>query len=124
MRYILFLCYSLCLCKLVFAQSQQTHSHDCKKPTKFANACYSLKGSLYSHLGSPNLRIYPDFSHRVLDVANSGNEEAFIPREMRSHLVHGIHADFLICPLPKTKKDQLQLVCVQEMKTPEVMPSP
>jgi hypothetical protein len=110
---------------LAFAQSQQSnHSQTCKEPRRLTGACYSVKGSLYFQIGPPSLTIHPDFSHRVLGVANSDNGDVFIPREMRGYLTHGVHADFIVCPLLKAKKDRMQLVCVQEMKNSEVMQSP
>jgi hypothetical protein len=117
--------WSLCLCELAFAQSQQSnHSQNCKEPRNFAGACYSVRGSLYFQIGPPSLIIHPNFSRRVLGVADRDNVDAFIPREMRGYLTHGVHAGFIVCPLLKAKKDRMQLVCVQEMKNAEVMQSP
>lgn len=102
----------------VFAQEEAAAG----SKTGAAGACRNVTGSLYRFLKPPRLRLLPDFSKRVLEVDNPA--ESFLAEDFRSYLVHGVHGDFLVCPLPASAGRNRFRVRIEEAKNVRIMPSP
>jgi hypothetical protein len=98
----------------VFCQSRQ-----CKNNPKVIGACYVVHGRTTSGDGTPELRIWPVGTKRMLGVTAGpiadDADDPIAPEEMMkfSKNVEAIFGDFEVCPFTPERKGHMQLVCVQ-----------
>jgi hypothetical protein len=76
--------------------------------------CRAVRGRLSVTKGTPDVRIWPVGTKRLLGV--SGLEEhPFVPDRLLAKIkaTDAIFGDFVVCPLTPERPGEMQLVCVQ-----------
>ena len=78
--------------------------------------CWEIRGRLQVYNGTPNLRIWPVGTKRLLGVVPS--EAEIIPEHLRAKikLSSKIFANFEVCPFTKFFPGQMQMVCIESAK--------
>jgi hypothetical protein len=106
---------TLFLLALTFKGSLALSSDEphCKSNPKVVAACFNVRGRLNYWEGTPSTRIWIIGTHRVLGLPE---EDTDLPNSVKAHLhTFGdeITADYVVCPLDKYRKGEMQMVCVQ-----------
>ena len=97
-------------------------NRQCKDNPRVVSACYVVHGRATFGPGTPDLRIWPIGTKRMLGVTAGpiadDADDPIAPNEMLKFApdVEGIFGDFEVCPFTHERKGHMQMVCVQSVK--------
>jgi hypothetical protein len=106
---------ALAACSWLSAPAE-ARAWECARRSGLSGPCFLLRGRMQPYNGgSPNIRIWPVGTTRLLGVEQDANETVNIPPGLEHWLEFGtlIFADFTVCPLTEDKPGYMRIVCVE-----------
>src|ERR1035437_2642164 len=92
-------------------------SRQCMTNPKVVGACYTVHGRATFGDGTPQLRIWPVGTKRMLGVTAGpiadDADDPIAPKELKFDPGDEIYGDFEVCPFTPERKGHMQMVCVQ-----------
>ena len=96
----------------------------CKHHNSFAGSCFTFHGRVGLYEGSPDMRIWPVGSKRLLGVLPSENED--VPDALRKLFLSigdaaYIFGTFEACPLTSEQPGHMQYVCIRSANSMHIV---
>ena len=106
-------------CVLLLPLAAIAQDANCRLSARRVGACFAVHGRLYFAIGSPEIRLWPSGTHRVLGIlAADGNDQGVLSEAMLERLWGGrdlpsqIWGDYEVCPLSPEQPGRMQMVCL------------
>jgi hypothetical protein len=105
---------------VAFAAQTPADSLTCRSRADLTGACFTVHGALRYYNGAPAVRIWRIGTSRLLGIHGlderglPGPGACSLPAGLRNSLEAGkeVIADFVVCPLTKSRSGVMQMVCV------------
>jgi hypothetical protein len=92
----------------------------CRKNAQLVAPCYTIRGRMNIWNGTPNLRIWPVGTNRILGVTGGPHNDeertdCDVPENLAGKLSSdtSLFGDFLVCPFTEDKPGVMRFVCVE-----------
>jgi len=116
------------ICALVLAVAPITaaeRSVPCKGNPALVGACFTVRGTMSAHNGTPTFRIYVIATHRMLGV--HGEQDGLPPDLIPTLMAPNNDAfgklfdgDYTVCPFTPERAGHMRMVCVEDAKNVRV----
>ena len=107
----------------IWAQSPapQAKEKSCREHPQLIGNCFTVRGRLSIYNGTPALRLWRVGTRRMLGISEQRFSVAGyrnVPEDIESETDQNvaIFGDFLVCPFTRSRRGEMQLVCIEAGK--------